>query len=149
MSKLIKSRWARLAFGKGNCSLNESIQQSDEFQATVLDLLTNSTPKQASHAAWQLTMHDQRFQDLLVQMGLATIDSYTTQTGRKKEAVGFAVPGTEEQGVRNEITGLPVGIGRKEWYLTHPEVALEFLQRAATDNPRAYKRLQSHFMRSL
>ena len=148
MSKLIKSQWARLAFGKGNSSLNESSQQSDEFQATVLDLLTNSTPKQASNAAWQLTMHDYSFKDLLVQMHLATIDFYT-ENGRKKEAVAFAVPGTEEQGVRNENTGLPVGIGRKEWYLTHPEVALEFLQRAATDNPRAYKRLQSQFMRSL
>ena len=156
MSKLLKEQWKRLAFGKGNTSINESRMgydadgfpdggvPEDDFQEAAELALAGGGGKSAG---WYLTLQDWAIRHILVDMGLGELDPETIGKG-DNEGITFPIPGTEGvKGIKNQQTGKHIGIGRAEHYSQHPHIAIAMLQRVKSENPRAYAKLEKDFMK--
>jgi len=156
MSKLLGEQWRRLAFGKGNTSINEARSgydadgmpsggvPEDEFQEAAEMALNTAEGKSAG---WYLTLADHDIRHILVDMGLGELDPETIGKG-PNEGIMFQIPGTKGvKGIKNQQTGIPIGIGRPEHYKEHPHIAIAMLQRVKAENPRAYDKLEKQFMK--
>jgi len=155
MGKLLKEEWKRLAFARRNTSINESRfgytadgfpdggAPEDDFQEAAEIALTSPDAKSAG---WYLTLADWDIRHILVDMGLGELDPETIGMG-SNEGLQFQIPGTKGvKGIKNQQTGIPIGIGRPEHYAEHPHIAIAMLQRVKAENPRAYDKLEQQFM---
>ena len=140
MRKPLKEQWSRLAFGKRNTSINESVQGQDEFQTIVYELLTTLPPDKAKNVGWLLTLEEHALRNILVDMNLATMG--------KNGTVEIGVPDTYGQGNFNKQRGERIAVGRMQWYVDNPDVVLQMLQRAQIEEPRAYASLQKQFYKA-
>ena len=156
MSKLIKEQWSRLAFGKKNISINESPSgydadgmpsggvPEDEFQEAAEMALNSADGKSAG---WYLTLADWDIRHILVDMELGELDPETIGRGSNEGLLG-PIPGTAGvKGIKNQQTGIPIGIMRSEHYKEHPPIAIAMLQRVKSENPLAYAKLEKQFMK--
>jgi hypothetical protein len=149
MNKLLKEQWSRLAFGKGNTSINESGYDTGgapegPFQEAVLQALSGPS---GESAGWYLTLEDWAIRHLLVDMGIGELDPETIGMGSDEGILG-AIPGTNGvKGIKNQQTGVPIGIMRPEHYAANPHIAIAMLQRVQAENPRAYDTLEKRFMK--